>query len=64
MCDIKKYQDIYQEIKDLDPDDTLQLIAEAQSRRIDSSVYRRCTFMVEEFVYIFEYEISPSVQKA
>ena len=51
MCDIKKYQDIYQEIKDLDPDDTLQLIAEAQSRRIDSSAYRRCTFMVEEFVY-------------
>lgn len=39
MCDTKKYQDIYQEIKDLDPDDTLQLIAEAQSRRIDSSAY-------------------------
>ena len=53
MCDIKKYQDIYQEIKDLDPDDTLQLIAEAQSRRIDSSAYRSvplwwknlCTFL-------------------
>ena len=32
MCDIKKYQDIYQEIKDLDPDDTLQLIAEARDK--------------------------------
>ena len=32
MCDTKKYQDIYQEIKDLDPDDTLQLIAEARDK--------------------------------
>lgn len=32
MCDIKKYNDIFQEIKSLRQDDTLQLILEAKTQ--------------------------------
>ena len=32
MCDIKKYSDIFQEIKSLHQDDTLQLILEAKTQ--------------------------------
>ena len=31
MCDLKKYADIYKEIKQLDPDDTLQLVLESET---------------------------------
>jgi hypothetical protein len=31
MCDIKKYSDIFQEIKKLNPDDTLQLVLESET---------------------------------
>lgn len=31
MCDIKKYSDIYKEIKKLDPDDTMQLVLESDT---------------------------------
>jgi hypothetical protein len=31
MCDVKKYSDIYKEIKKLTPDDTLQLILESET---------------------------------
>ncbi len=31
MCDIKKYNDIFEEIKKLNPDDTLQLVLESKS---------------------------------
>jgi hypothetical protein len=31
MCDVKKYSDIFQEIKKLNPDDTLQLVLEAKT---------------------------------
>lgn len=31
MCDIKKYSDIFEEIKKLNPDDTLQLVLESKS---------------------------------
>lgn len=31
MCDVKKYEDIYKEIKKLEPEDTMQLVLEAQS---------------------------------
>ncbi len=31
MCDLKKYSEIYKEIKKLDPDDTLQLVLEAKT---------------------------------
>lgn len=31
MCDVKKYDAIYQEILKLQPDDTLQLILEAKT---------------------------------
>ncbi|MGN0245481.1 MAG: hypothetical protein ACI4DK_05910 [Lachnospiraceae bacterium] len=30
MCDVKKYSDMYQDIKTLQPEDTLQLIMEAK----------------------------------
>lgn len=32
MCDIKKYSQIYQEIKNLKPEDTLQLVMEADNK--------------------------------
>ena len=31
MCDIKKYNKIYEDIKKLQPEDTLQLILEAET---------------------------------
>lgn len=31
MCDVKKYNVIYNEIKKLNPDDTLQLVLEAET---------------------------------
>ncbi len=31
MCDIKKYEQIYEEIKHLQPEDTLQLVLEAET---------------------------------
>lgn len=31
MCDVKKYSDIFQEIKKLNPDDTLQLVLESKT---------------------------------
>ena len=32
MCDVKKYSKLYQDIKKLEPEDTLQLVLEAESR--------------------------------
>jgi hypothetical protein len=32
MCDVKKYSKIYQDIKTLKPEDTLQLVQEAESK--------------------------------
>ena len=32
MCDTQRYYQIYQEIKDLTPEDTLQLVLEADSK--------------------------------
>ena len=31
MCDVKKYEKIYEEIKLLQPEDTLQLVLEAET---------------------------------
>ena len=31
MCDVKKYEDIYQDIVKLQPEDTLQLVLEAET---------------------------------
>ena len=31
MCDVKKYNDIFREIRKLNPDDTLQLVLESQT---------------------------------
>jgi len=33
MCDVKKYNNIFQEIKSLRQDDTLQLILEAKQKK-------------------------------
>ncbi|MBR3762446.1 MAG: hypothetical protein IKK59_06865 [Lachnospiraceae bacterium] len=32
MCDVKKYSKLFQDIKKLEPEDTLQLVLEAESR--------------------------------
>ncbi len=32
MCDVKKYFQMYDEIKDLEPEDTLQLVIEATDK--------------------------------
>lgn len=31
MCDVKKYSDMFQDMKKLQPEDTLQLVLEAKS---------------------------------
>lgn len=31
MCDVKKYNEIFEEIKKLNPDDTLQLVLESKT---------------------------------
>ncbi|MBD5485696.1 MAG: hypothetical protein HDR18_09335 [Lachnospiraceae bacterium] len=31
MCDVKKYENIYNEIRNLQPEDTLQLVLEAET---------------------------------
>ena len=31
MCDVKKYEKIYEEIENLQPEDTLQLVIEAET---------------------------------
>ena len=31
MCDVKKYSEIYKDIKTLQPEDTLQLVLEAET---------------------------------
>ena len=31
MCDVKKYEKIYEDIKKLQPEDTLQLVLEAET---------------------------------
>ena len=31
MCDVQKYNEIYKEIKKLNPDDTLQLVLESKT---------------------------------
>ena len=31
MCDVKKYEKVYQEIEKLKPEDTLQLVLEAET---------------------------------
>lgn len=31
MCDVKKYSDMFQEIKTLQPEDTLQLVMESET---------------------------------
>ena len=37
MCDVKKFSQIYKEIATLQPDDTLQLVLEAETEEEKSS---------------------------
>ena len=32
MCDVQKYMDMYKEIKNLQPEDTLQLVMESENK--------------------------------
>lgn len=32
MCDVSKYSEIYQDIKELEPEDTLQIIMESEDK--------------------------------
>jgi len=45
MCDTQRYYQIYKEIKDLTPEDTLQLVLEADSKE-EQDFY----FMVGDFL--------------
>ena len=45
MCDTQRYYQIYQEIKELTPEDTLQLVLEADSKE-EQDFY----FMVGDFL--------------
>jgi hypothetical protein len=45
MCDVKKYEILYKEIENLQPEDTLQLILEA-----DSEEQRKFYTMVGDFL--------------
>ena len=45
MCDVKKYESIYEEIKKLSPDDTLQLVLESETEE-EKSFYE----MVGDFL--------------
>ena len=45
MCDVKKYEKIYEDIKTLQPEDTLQLVLEAETEE------HRCFYeMVGDFL--------------
>ncbi len=45
MCDVKKYEKIYEDIKTLQPEDTLQLVLEAETEE------QRCFYeMVGDFL--------------
>lgn len=45
MCDVEKYEKIYEEIKILQPEDTLQLVLEAETEE------QRCFYeMVGDFL--------------
>ena len=45
MCDVKKYNKIYKDIEQLQPDDTLQLVLEAETEE-----EKRFYEMVEDFL--------------
>ena len=45
MCDVKKYEKIYEDIKKLQPEDTLQLVLEAETEE-----QRRFYEMVGDFL--------------
>ena len=45
MCDVKKYEALYKEIEKLKPEDTLQLVLEAETEE-----QRECYEMVGDFL--------------
>lgn len=44
MCDVKKYEKIYEEIKSLQPEDTLQLVLEAETEEQRSFVTKSAKY--------------------
>lgn len=42
MCNVKKYEKIYEEIKTLQPEDTLQLVLEAETEESLCRVCGKC----------------------
>ena len=49
MCDVKKYEKIYEEIKCLEPEDTLQLTLEADSEE-QREFYQMVGYIMLQFV--------------
>ena len=47
MCDVKKYSQIYQDIKQLQPEDTLQLVMEAESEEEQDFFAMICNFLLQ-----------------
>ena len=45
MCDVKKYEQIYEDIKALEPEDTLQLVMEAETEE-----QRSCYEMIGNYL--------------
>ena len=48
MCDVEKYSKIYQEIKKLDPEDTLQLVLEAKDDEESDFYELICNFLLQQ----------------
>ena len=58
MCDVKKYNDIFQEIKSLRQDDTLQLILEAKTQEERDFYVMVGNFLLQNNVFTVSVEIS------
>ena len=48
MCDVKKYSDIFKEIKKLNPDDTLRLVLESKTEEEKSFFEMIGDFLLQE----------------
>ena len=48
MCDVKKYEKIYEEIERLQPEDTLQLVLEAETEEQRNFYELICDFLLQK----------------
>ena len=48
MCDVKKYYNIYDELKKLKPEDTLQLVMEAENDEEKQFFEMRGNYLLQE----------------